>query len=526
MEKFLPLLLDVWREACRHIAINESVAKIASLLSQRLPVDIIMVRRLNAQDLSLRTVAVGYYHPGGRPPVNPKPCTNDELQGLLVWCRQGRIVRGRPAELQKELSVFFHEFGNAQIMAGPLNHNDEPIGIVILVARDLHEFSIEHETMLLAMLEPFTAALENDRQLRELSQLRETAEADRQKLLTRLDRQDISDSIIGAETGLRTVMEQAKQVANSDAPVLILGETGSGKEVVARAIHYLSRQRGGPFMRVNCGAIPSELIDSELFGHERGSFTGAISMKKGWFERADGGTLFLDEVGELPPAAQVRLLRVLQDGSFERVGGERQVNVDVRVVAATNRDLQKMVATQLFREDLWFRIAVFIIKLPPLRDRLQDIPLLATHFALQAGKRLGSPQLAPTPDDIHALLAYSWPGNVRELSSVIERAVILGNGRCLEVRKALGYIPEISPSSPDFQGHSVQAGSIKSAGIAPIAVTMKKHIETALAATGGRVEGPYGAAVMLGINPNTLRARMKKLAIEWRKFRREMTRQP
>lgn len=520
MEKFLPLLLDVWREACRHIAINESVDRIATLLSQRLPVALVLVRRLHVQDLSLRTVAVGYCLPDRRLPPSPVASTNSELERMLVWCREGNIVRGRVAELQKRLPGFFTEFGSAQIMAGPLNHNGEPIGIVILVARDLQEFSREHEPILQALLEPFTAALENDRQLRELSQLRETAEADRQKLLTRLDRQDISDSIIGAETGLRAVMEQAKQVAQSEAPVLILGETGSGKEVVARAIHYLSRQRQGPFMRVNCGAIPTELIDSELFGHERGSFTGAISMKKGWFERADGGTLFLDEVGELPLAAQVRLLRVLQDGSFERVGGERQVNVDVRVVAATNRDLKKMVADQLFREDLWFRIAVFIIKLPPLRERLQDIPLLATHFALQAGKRLGTPSLAPTTDDIHALLAYSWPGNVRELSSVIERAVILGNGRCLEVQKALGIIPEYAPSSLSLQG-PIAAGAAKGRGVEPIEVAMKVHIEAALAATGGRVEGPHGAAVMLGVNPNTLRARMRKLAIEWRRFRRE-----
>jgi transcriptional regulator with GAF, ATPase, and Fis domain len=243
-------------------------------------------------------------------------------------------------------------------------------------------------------------------------------------------------------------------------------------------------------------------------------------MKKGWFERADGGTLFLDEVGELPLAAQVRLLRVLQDGSFERVGGERQVNVDVRVVAATNRDLQKMVTTQLFREDLWFRIAVFIIKLPPLRERRQDIPLLATHFALQSGKRLGSPALVPTGDDIDALLAYSWPGNIRELSSVIERAVILGNGCCLEVRKALGIMPDLAPSSPGLQGQG-PADTTQTGGIGPIDVAMKVHIEAALAATGGRVEGPHGAATILGVNPNTLRARMRKLTIEWRRFRRE-----
>jgi len=519
MEKFLPLLLDVWREACRHIAINESVDRITALLGQRFPLDLVLVRRLNPENLSLRTVAAGQRLPDSPPPCRPLPCTGPEFQALLAWCRKGQVVRGPAEEIRKRLPGFFQEFGAAQLMAGPLNHNGDPLGLVILVARAHQAFSSEHEPILQALLEPFTAALENDRQLRELSKLREAAEADRQKLLTRLERQDISDSIIGAETGLRVVMEQARQVAHSGAPVLILGETGSGKEVVARAIHTLSRQREGPFLRVNCGAIPPELIDSELFGHERGSFTGATGMKKGWFERADGGTLFLDEVGELPLAAQVRLLRVLQDGSFERVGGERQVNVDVRVVAATNRDLQRMVAAGIFREDLWFRIAVFIIRLPPLRERRQDIPLLAAHFARQAGKRLGTPLLTPTADDMRALLAYGWPGNVRELSSVIERAVILGNGRCLEVQKALGVMPELSPSPPPLQEQS-PATPGRETSITPIAAAMQRHIEAALATTGGRVEGPHGAAVKLGINPNTLRARMRKLGIDWRRFKK------
>src|SRR5262249_330570 len=198
-----------------------------------------------------------------------------------------------------------------------------------------------------------------DRRLHELARLREAAEADRRALLSRLQRQDVSDAIIGAESGLRTVMERIEQVARTDAPVLILGETGSGKEVAARAIHTRSRRADGPFLRVNCGAIPTDLVDSELFGHERGSFTGAVSSRKGWFERADGGTLCLDEVGELPAAAQVRLLRVLQDGTFQRVGGQQVLTVDVRIVAATHRDLRAHVRAGSFREDLWYRISVF-----------------------------------------------------------------------------------------------------------------------------------------------------------------------
>lgn len=331
----------------------------------------------------------------------------------------------------------------------------------------------------------------------------------------RLKRPGLNEAIVGAENGLREVMAAVAQVARSDAPVLILGETGTGKEVVARAVHSHSRRAGGPFLRVNCGAIPPELIDSELFGHERGSFTGASSTRKGWFERADGGTLFLDEIGELPLAAQVRLLRVLQDGSFQRVGGEHTLKVDVRLVAATNRDLRRSVADGEFREDLWFRIAVFPIPLPPLRERLQDIPAMAAHFSLRAAERLGLPPRMPDASDLALLAAYPWPGNVREFASVIERAAILGDGRRLEVARALGVAPYPTPAatmepSPHPMAEEWMA-SFEDAG--------RRHIEAALAQSHGRVEGPFGAARLLALNPNTLRSKMRKLGIHARLFR-------
>ncbi|HWU86942.1 MAG TPA: sigma-54 dependent transcriptional regulator, partial [Kofleriaceae bacterium] len=244
--------------------------------------------------------------------------------------------------------------------------------------------------------------------------------------LTAFQPSDLSASIVGADSGLRNVMRQVEQVAPTGAPVLILGETGSGKEVAARAIHERSANVGGPILRVNCGAIPPELVDSELFGHERGSFTGAAQQRSGWFERADGGTLFLDEIAELPLAAQVRLLRVVQDGVFERVGGTRPLAVKVRLVAATHRDLGAMVRAGQFREDLWYRISVFVIRLPPLRERLDDIGALAEHFAELAARRYGVAALKVTPGDLALLRAYAWPGNVRELAAVIERAAILG----------------------------------------------------------------------------------------------------
>ncbi len=325
--------------------------------------------------------------------------------------------------------------------------------------------------------------------------------------------------IVGADSGLRLTMERVEMVSRSDIPVLIVGETGSGKEVIARAVHSRSDRAAGPFLRVNCGAIPSELIDSDLFGHERGSFTGSSNMRKGWFERADGGTLFLDEVGELPLAAQVRLLGVLQDGTFERVGGQRQLNVDVRVVAATHRDLQSMAAAGQFRSDLWYRIAVFPIYLPSLRERPEDMHALATHFAMRSAKRFGLHAMSPSIEDVSTLISYKWPGNIRELAAVLDRAALLGNGKCLEIEKALGITnTQHAPRVEDE--HPVGASPIAPAGFPSLDAVNREHIKAALVATNGRIDGLHGAARMLEINPHTLRARMRKLGVDWKKYRR------
>lgn len=269
-----------------------------------------------------------------------------------------------------------------------------------------------------------------------------------------------------------------------------VGEGLVDNEVIARAVHTGSPRSSAPFLRVNCGAIPLDLIDSELFGHEKGSFTGASNLRKGWFERADGGTLFLDEIGELPPAAQVRLLRILQDGTFERVGGQRQMHVNVRIVAATHRNLLAMVAEGRFREDLWYRIAVFPIYLPSLRDRPEDIPELASHFALKSARRFGLSPLAPSPDDLHLLISYAWPGNVREFGAVIDRAVILGNGKRLEIAKAIGA-SEAPVSTRNPVVLDVIKGPLGTADsqLLTLDAAMKRHIELALTRTQGRIEG-------------------------------------
>lgn len=330
--------------------------------------------------------------------------------------------------------------------------------------------------------------------------------------------------MIGSAAGLASVVEQIEQVAPTDAPVLLEGETGSGKELLARLLHARSQRAGGPMIRVNCGAIPAELIDSELFGHERGSFTGASNGRLGWFERADGGTLFLDEVAELPLAAQVRLLRVLQEGTFARVGGSKDIQVSVRIVTATHRDLRAMCAAGTFRADLWYRIGVFTVQIPPLRDRPEDVEPLVRYFARKSGVRLTGVPLVPTAQEIDALRPYPWPGNVRELAAVIERAAILGGGRSLRIAAALGdsRAPDSGVQSivaPQAAVGQLRQESDSSEPLQTLDEAMRAHIVRALGRSRGRVEGRGGAADLLGVNPHTLRGKMRRLAVDWSSFR-------
>jgi transcriptional regulator with GAF, ATPase, and Fis domain len=539
----MSLELSVWREACRHLEIEESVARIFPTLAAALPVGAVIVRRLDAARMRLETVAAApgdVVAIGGASRIELGAAS---LAALGQRAAAGALWHGEAGTATDDaLAQVVPEGVLGDVLAGALVEDTTVLGALVLVARAGTRFSAADVAAARGLVEPFTVALANDARVHELARLREAVEAENRALLSRLGRQSIVESIVGENAGLRLVMERVQQVANTDVPVLVLGETGSGKEVIARALHERSRRARGPIVRVNCGAIPTELVDSELFGHERGSFTGAAFARKGWFERADGGTLFLDEVGELPLAAQVRLLRILQDGTLERVGGQRTVSVDVRIVAATHRDLHAMVEQGTFREDLWYRMSVFPMRLPALRERLEDIPALAAHFAARAGERLGAGALTPTSDDLALLLAYPWPGNVRELASVIERAAILGHGRRLEVAAALGAdgrrsgAPRPPPSSPPPplapRGFApVPAPFERSApfaepdapatgnDVARLDAAMVRHIEAALARTGGRIEGPRGAAALLGINPHTLRARMRKLGIAWARFR-------
>jgi transcriptional regulator with GAF, ATPase, and Fis domain len=495
--------------------IGEVVERVAQLLAARVDADTLTIWRVSRDGRhaeALVSVPVGTPPtPGGRLPRRELPeVAMRAWRDMTAVGVALRLVPGRgPLH-----SVFAAEGGHGEGMVVPLHDARSLLASVVLWSRREGVLDDRHAALLAELAAPLDAALQLHNERDAMSREREALEADRRALLQRLERDDVSDALIGGDSGLRAVITRAEQVAPTDAPVLLFGETGAGKEVVARLIHRRSRRAAGPIVRVNCGAIPQGLIDSELFGHEKGAFTGAIASRKGWFERADGGTLFLDEIGELPHDAQVRLLRILQDGVFERVGGQRSLKVDVRIVAATHRDLQAMVDAGRFREDLWYRLSVFPIDIPPLRDRPEDVPALATHFAARAGMRIGGTRLTLSPADIDLLVAYPWPGNVRELAAVIERAVILGDGRRLQVAAALGAVgsrdvPRATPAATDPDGGR----------IVPLAEAMARHIERALQACHGQVEGKAGAAALLRINPHTLRSRMRKLGVDARSLR-------
>ena len=510
-------LAAIWHLVGRHRTLPEVMAKLLPVVGSAIPTELVVVRRFDLRRGCLETVAVATGRTVEPPRHAVEELSPQLLEHLVSRCRVAGVHLLRRSAGRDALELAIPPGVHANVLVGPLLASDGPLGVVLLAEAAGHAFDDAHVALAEALLEPLATLLENHCRLFQIRTEYEAARADRQSLLTRLGQPDGTELIVGAESGLREVMEGVAQVSQSDVPVLIFGETGSGKEVVARAIHSRSRQAAGPFLRVNCGAIPTELVDSELFGHERGSFTGATQRRQGWFERSDGGTLFLDEIAELSLAAQVRLLRVLQDGTFERVGGQQAQRVDVRVVAATHRDLRALVAESRFREDLWYRLAVFPIELPALRDRIQDIPALATHFAERASRRLGLPYAAPSRRDIDLLCTYPWPGNIRELAAVIDRAAILGNGERLETARALGLQHAPLPPPRRENGAAPAAEPTQLPSLDEVA---RRHIETALAAAAGRIEGQRGAATLLGINPHTLRGRMRKLGIDWSRYRR------
>jgi Nif-specific regulatory protein len=398
------------------------------------------------------------------------------------------------------------EVGTKSYASMPIFFEGKTVGVLNITSQKKNAFDEEELKLLEVVARQIEVAINNAQQaealrkaLTEVEQLKNRLQAENIYLQEEIKTEYNFEEIIGQSKALQKALRKVEQVAPTEATVLIQGETGTGKELVARAIHNVSPRKDRPLVKVNCPALPAGLIESELFGHEKGAFTGALSHKIGRFELANGGTIFLDEIGDLPLELQAKLLRVLQEGEFERVGGSRTIKVDVRVIAATNQDLKKAVEEGKFRQDLYYRLNVFPILIPPLRERKEDIPVLVRYLAMKYGTRLGKKVETIPQKTMDALLAYPWPGNVRELENMIERSVILAHSSVIQIDESLDV-------QVDTDLHNAVSGSLED--------VERSHILRVLDETNWVIHGKRGAALVLGLNPDTLRSRMKKLGIK------------
>ena len=456
--------------------------------------------QLRVHSLDLAQPAAQYVDEGFLMPLEGSPA------GLAFKTRRtvlvGRLADwGHPSPVvERALAAGIKSSCNA-----PLVFRDRPLGAVAVASRREHAFTEEEAELLGHIASQFAIAVENALQYGEIEGLKNKLASEKRYLEEEIKAEYNFGEIVGQSRALKSVLEQLQTVAPTDSVVLICGETGTGKELIARAIHDLSSRRERTMVKVNCAAIPTGLLESEFFGHEKGAFTGAVTQRAGRFELAHKGSLFLDEVGEIPVELQPKLLRVLQEQEFERLGGSKTIKVDVRLVAATNCNLREMVAEKRFRSDLFYRLNVFPVFLPPLRERVDDIPLLAGYFAQKHSRRMNRRIDAIPSETIEALCRYHWPGNVRELENFIERAVILTRGRELQAP-----LSELEVPGPADGG---RAPAPAPAGLLPLADAERTHIEEVLRHTKGVVGGKGGAAEILGLPISTLRGRMKKLGL-------------
>ena len=407
---------------------------------------------------------------------------------------------------RKELQTFDSGIARSLVAEGlqslcciPLLRPTGPLGVLVLGSTRVHAFVSDDLILLTQVANQLTLAIQNHLAASEIKLLQQRLGEERKYLEGEIEYQGHFTEIVGDSPALKQVLQQVLTVAASDATVLIMGETGTGKELVARAIHRLSQRKDASFIRINCAAIPTGLLESELFGHEKGAFTGAISQKIGRMELANGGTLFLDEVGEIPLELQPKLLRVLQDQEFERLGSNRTIKVDMRVVAATNRNLAERIAQNQFRSDLYYRLSVFPILMPPLRERKEDIALLVRYFVREISLRMDRHVESIPPGAMDALLQWHWPGNVRELENLMERSVILSEGRVLRVPVSELRSPTL-PQEPELPNQNLDHAE-------------RQHIVRVLRETRGKISGPHGAAIRLGLKRTTLQSKMQRLGI-------------
>jgi transcriptional regulator with GAF, ATPase, and Fis domain len=490
--------------------IKKAISRFKDYITQYIPADVIILGVYNPDTNEARMLASIYPDTITPPPSLIKmpdrlwDLHREKWQEAAQTDYVNNLHEDRP-EMVDAISQIMPTDGSYLFM--DLEQENQRLGILGIYAKGTHRFNDTHMNLISSLHDPFTSAISNALKHEEIKRLKKLLEDDNRYLNHRLIEMT-GDTIIGADFGLSHVMEMVQQVAPLNSHVLILGETGVGKEVFANAIHNASDRKKFPLIKVNCGAIPEGLIDSELFGHEKGAFTGAVATKRGRFERAHHSTIFLDEIGELPLDAQVRLLHVLQEKRVERVGGTESIPVDVRIISATHRNLSEMVKQGTFREDLWYRLNVFPIMIPPLRQRPEDIPALIQYFMEKKSRELKTRQsFELSAQLISRMQNYQWPGNVRELENFIERLIITGPDH-----NTLNMFNSPAPGSSETlqANHPLTPTTTETRSLDQVLTT---HIKTVLDQTNGKVEGPDGAATLLKCHPSTLRAKMKKLNI-------------
>lgn len=510
---------EVAQRICGSLDITEALYQTFFYLKNKMPLAMIFFSRYESGETKKSARLIAFANDDGgsiidEPIIIPEK-TWDYLENwlkksanqILPWIRD----HNHPMNLNiKKMLMGRFSFRAREITDAPfgtmtcaLRIKNQVIGNLTLLREGQIPYNQEHTNLIQAINQPFAIALSNTLRYMELEQ--------HHKALQKETSHTDENLMIGSDSGLRKVRQLIEDVAPTNSPVILLGSTGTGKEVAAIEIHKLSDRCNGPMISMNCGAIPESLVDSELFGHEKGAFTGAIEARPGKFERAHNGTLFLDEIGELPVSAQAKLLRILQTGEFERVGGSRKLQVDVRIIAATNRNIPERIKKKKFREDLWYRLYIFPISMPDLKHRKQDIPVMVDYFISKKCREINlgfHPKLAPHA--MEQLQTYDWPGNVRELENIIERALILSKGSPLSFSELdSSKIPQTELISnrkkPENFKDTHPFGTLNQ--------VMVSHINKTLDYTRGKISGSGGAAEILDIHPNTLRNRMIKLGI-------------
>ena len=504
----LRLLLDLTNRVVSSLNLHDVLREVSAEIRRVMECDGVGVALPSPEDGKLRIYALDF--PGAPAPIQEgfEPPERDESPMRVFQTGEMLVLTReqlRNAPVAADVNAVVHL---------PLKGREGIAGVLSLGKRQ-GTFETDDVPFLTQIAHQVAIAIENARTFGEVSELKNKLTEEKLYLEDEIRNELKFEEIVGRSDALRKVLEQIETVAPTDSTVLIYGETGSGKELIARAVHNLSARKGNAFVKLNCAAIPTGLLESELFGHERGAFTGAISQRVGRFELANHGTMFLDEIGEIPIELQPKLLRVLQEREFERLGSTRTLRTDARLIAATNRDLETLVAEQKFRSDLYYRLNVFPVRVPALRQRPEDIPLLVRHFVQQFSRRLGKVIDAIDSDAMSALTRYPWPGNIRELQNVIERAVILTIGPVLNVRmedlRAAGQ-PPADTSVSSVNGSGTPAGSNRNIREA-LEEAEREQILAALEKTNWVVAGPEGAAARLGMKRSTLQSRMQKLGI-------------